>query len=201
MINLLVDIMKKRGNNLLYWKPRVLALIYIIILSLFSLEVFRFNYTLSEFVTAFFLSLSPALVIGFFLVIAWRMEELGGSLFILLGIILFLRYSRSQSYLTNFLIAAPLILIGMLFIVNSLMGNKHKHLKEKLMRMERKVEKEIRIVEGKVIGKKPHKEDVKAGQAKKPSRKKASKRVPTKKRTAKKKKTRKKVRKKASRKR
>lgn len=139
---------EKKGGNFLFWKPRILGIVYVAVLAFFSLEVFTYGYGPQDFIYAFFLRLTPALVVVFILLIAWRWEEIGGILFVLLGITLLYRYG-SENLLTNFIIAAPLLLVGALFIANSLMGNKFKHLKERIVEVEKTIGKEVKILEEK----------------------------------------------------
>lgn len=134
--------MEKRGN-LLYWKPRVLAAVYATVLVILSFDIFTYNYDFFELIIALSIYLTPALVVLLFLAIAWRYEEIGGALFIILGLIFMLRYS-SDSFATNLIIALPLFAIGALFIANSLIGNKHIHLKERLVEIEKEIKEDVK---------------------------------------------------------
>lgn len=108
--------------KLLYLLPRILALGYILFLSLFALDVFIPGKNLIYYAVALFMHLIPNILLTILLIIAWRKEVLGGVLFILAGILFFL-YFRNP-ILINTLLLGPIFIIGLLFLLHKKMARK-----------------------------------------------------------------------------
>jgi len=71
-------------KRVLFWTPRVLCILFAIFLSLFSLDVFSEGYGFWETILALLIHLVPVYIVVIALVIAWRWEWVGASLFITL---------------------------------------------------------------------------------------------------------------------
>lgn len=76
-------------TKFIYWTPRILGILFVLFLGLFSLDVFdpSNNYSLTEMIIAFFIHNIPALILLIILIISWKYEIVGGIGFILGGII------------------------------------------------------------------------------------------------------------------
>ena len=111
--------MKKRG--LLFWFPRLLSVLFILFLSMFSLNVFYQSLPLLETFTAFFIHLLPSILLLIILLFACRHEFMGGILFVVLGFV-YLTKGWNFPWQAKLAICLPLFLIGILFICNSLKG-------------------------------------------------------------------------------
>ena len=113
--------MKKKMSKYLYWTPRILAIIFILFLALFSLDVFEGNYGFWGTIVGLFMHNIPALVLLIVLLISWKYEIVGGIVFILAGllyIILLMRNKFEWYYLLWAIqIAIPAFLIGILFLI------------------------------------------------------------------------------------
>lgn len=72
-------------KTILYWLPRVLAGLYIVFFGLFALDSLQNP-------VAFFMHMIPSLVLFVITVIAWKKERLGGILFCLIGVLIFVFY-------------------------------------------------------------------------------------------------------------
>jgi len=108
---------KKRG--LLFWFPRLLAVLFILFISMFSLDVFYQGLTLLETLTAFFMHLLPSIFLIILLLFSCKHELAGGIMFIILGIV-YLTKGWNFPWSAKLAICLPLFLIGFLFIFNSL---------------------------------------------------------------------------------
>lgn len=167
--------MKKRGDWL-YWTPRVLAILFIIFISSFALDVFVEGYGFWETLLALFMHLIPAYILITALLIAWKWEKAGGIIFIALGMIFYIIMSGKALFISSMIIAGSPILIGFLFLISKL---KVKKKKIKVKKAEAKkeikkaeiVKKEIKKAE---IVKKEKKVEVKK-EIKKPKKVKAKK--------------------------
>jgi len=114
---------KRRG--FIYWTPRILAIIFILFLALFSLDVFDSSngYNLVQTILALFMHNIPAIVLTILLVISWKYELVGAVTFFIAGIAyLFLLLTRQNfewfMLSWSLIIAFPAILIGILFLLN-----------------------------------------------------------------------------------
>lgn len=121
-------IKKDKKSKILFWTPRVLAILFILFLSLFSLDVFdqNNNYSFGETLLALFMHNIPSLVLIIFLVIAWKWEWVGALGFFLFAIIYMafiirkiLNTGFEVYYLSWFLtISGPAIIVGLLWWMN-----------------------------------------------------------------------------------
>jgi len=108
----------------LFWIPRVLAILFILFLSLFALDVFTGEVPLIQELGGFVIHLIPSFALIIVLIISWRKPLTGGIIFILLGLV-FTFYFRTYQALLNFLtISFPLIVIGALFIIFHILSEK-----------------------------------------------------------------------------
>lgn len=113
------------------WAPRVLGIAYVIFLSLFALDVFREGLGVVETILALFMHLVPTFLVVLALVIAWRWPGPGGLLFILLGVGLLFFIAGPGPFqllrmnaLVYLIVAGPVYLIGLLFVLSSRLGPK-----------------------------------------------------------------------------
>jgi len=114
--------MKKRVPRWLFWTPRILAIVFILFLALFSFDVFDQGYSFWA-VLALFMHNIPSIVLAIALIIAWKHEWVGAAMFILAGI----AYITSLALKPEFewymiswsiIIAGPAFLTGVLFWLN-----------------------------------------------------------------------------------
>lgn len=114
---------QKKVNKWIYWIPRILAILFICFLTLFSLDVFSMNLGFWQAIGAFFMHSIPSIVLIICLIIAWKYEIVGGIIFILAGLgytILILNPINSfqiNMLISIFLISFPAFLIGILFLI------------------------------------------------------------------------------------
>lgn len=102
--------------KLLYWLPRILAIGYILFLGLFALDIFEQGKPMQEILMGLFIHLIPNFILLVVLVLAWKIEKLGGSVFILLSLIMSAFFSNP--FWVNFFLFSPLFLIGALFLIS-----------------------------------------------------------------------------------
>jgi len=104
--------------HLFAWIARILAILYVIFISLFALDVFQPGIPLGELLIGLFMHLIPSLVIAAVIWIAWKNPLVGGILFIATGLG-FSFFFHTESWSTFAIIAAPPILIGLIFLIES----------------------------------------------------------------------------------
>jgi len=111
-------------ENILYWTPRILAILAILFMMMFSIDCFGGNYTLREQLICFFMHNIPAYILILALIIAWKWELAGGILFLLAalsGSIYFGAFSGNPGVLFLLL---PFVITGILFIVHDFLTKK-----------------------------------------------------------------------------
>lgn len=100
-------------EKMLFWTPRILAILFASFVSLFALDVFMEGYDFWETSLALMMHLIPTGLILLSLAIAWRWERVGGILFVALGVLYIVR----SGYLV-IVIYGPLFLVGVLFLAH-----------------------------------------------------------------------------------
>jgi len=103
-------------EKLLFWIPRILAIIAIGFMMMFSMDCFEMGGT--DILVCLFMHNIPALIIAAVLVIAWKWELPGGILFILVSIagsVYFNGFGGNWGVLP---IMAPFLVTGILFITH-----------------------------------------------------------------------------------
>ena len=110
--------MKESTKHWLFWTPRILCILFAGFLSIFAADVFGEHYGFWKTILALVMHLIPTWIILIVLVVSWRREWVGGTLFIALGA-LYLIWSWGRFHWSAYLaISGPLLLIGVLFWVN-----------------------------------------------------------------------------------
>ncbi len=119
--------MKKKISKALYWIPRILAIIFILFISLFSLDVFDMGLGFWGTLFALFTHLIPSFLLTGILIVAWKYEIAGAITFITFGLMHFIwtiiASSRDATRLGvilgwSMIIAIPAIITGILFWFN-----------------------------------------------------------------------------------
>lgn len=95
-------------KKFIYWLPRILAILLIIFISLFALDVF----TEPQWFLALLIHLIPSFLLIIVTAIAWQHESIGGLIFISLGLIILI-FSRLEAII----VSLPVIIIGTLFLI------------------------------------------------------------------------------------
>ena len=117
-----------KGNRNLTWILRTLLILMILFWALFSLDVFEEKQGFWNILGTFLMHNIPVFVMIFILIIAWKLEHIGGMLLMLciLGFTIFLIAGSGRfMYGTLIMVGIP-FLIGAMFVVNHyLLGNKN----------------------------------------------------------------------------
>jgi len=108
----------------LIWIPRVLAMIFIVFLSLFALDAFSGDALFIKKLAGFFVQLIPSFILALTLLISWKKPLIGGSIFILLSIAFAFFFRTHRTVPTFLLITFPVALVGILFITFDLVAKK-----------------------------------------------------------------------------
>lgn len=114
--------MKKKANKFIYWIPRILSIIFLLFLAMFSLDVFEPGLSFSQILLGLFMHNIPVFILLIILWISWKYEIVGGIAFILAGlsyIITLFMNPKFEWYMISWsiIIAGPAFLIGILFLI------------------------------------------------------------------------------------
>jgi len=124
--------MEKNINKFIYWTPRVLSILLIVFLAIFSLDVFDGDYGFWGTVLGLLIHNIPSFILLGILIISWKYEIVGGVAFILAGIsymvFTIVRESIEPWYMSlalSLILVVPAFLIGILFLVGWFKKNKN----------------------------------------------------------------------------
>lgn len=121
-------------NKFIYWTPRVLSILLIVFLAIFSSDVFDGDYSFWGTVLGLLIHNIPSFILLGILTISWKYEIVGGVAFILAGIsyMIFtvIRESVEPWYMSlalSLILVVPAFLIGILFLVGWFKKKKITH--------------------------------------------------------------------------
>jgi Na+/proline symporter len=126
--------MKQKNKNLesnnpkkgwLFWTPRIISIIFLMFLALFSLDTFGNGYSFWETILGLFMHNIPVFILAIILWLSWNKREwIAGSIFILAGLLyVYLSIFRAEipwyiGLSWSLTIAGPAFLVGILFFMN-----------------------------------------------------------------------------------
>ena len=85
---------------------------------MFAMDVFSENSGL-ELLVALFMHLIPSIILIILLVVAWKFERIGGYLFLLIALAFMIFFGAYHELFGFLILVVPLLLVGILFLVNS----------------------------------------------------------------------------------
>jgi hypothetical protein len=100
----------------LIWIPRVLAIVFIVFLMLFSVDTFSGDAPFLKKLGGFLIHSIPSLVLLLVLLIFWKKPLISGSLFILFGVAFALYFNTFRVLSTFLLTTSPFLLVGIIFV-------------------------------------------------------------------------------------
>jgi hypothetical protein len=113
-------------EKILYWTPRVLAILATLFLMMFSFDVFDGSEPLSRELLGFLIHNIPVLILTAILVVAWKWEIVGGILFIIAAIAASIFFRSFSGNPASLIVLAPFFVTGVLFILHHLLYRKSK---------------------------------------------------------------------------
>ena len=117
----------KTSIKILHWAPRIICILAILFISLFALDSFSPDLTIWQQIGACLIDLIPSFLLLAVLIVAWKLEFIGGIIFTLIGLgfspfIFVHNYKMNQSVWISLtivlVITVPFIIAGILFIVS-----------------------------------------------------------------------------------
>ena len=116
-----------KGRGWMFWTPRILSILFILFLALFSLDIFDGDYGFWGTVLGLLIHNIPSIVLTIFLIIFWNKGIVPGAVFILGGIVYIAMLLTGASMDGSFewymlswslTIAGPAFVVGILFILD-----------------------------------------------------------------------------------
>ena len=116
-----------KTSRLLYWTPRVLSILFICFLTMFSLDVFEPGRSAGEIAIGLLMHNIPSIILTILLVISWKKEIVGALGYFGAGLfyagLVIKQVSNSDlpwydAITRSLVIAGPAIIIGILFLIN-----------------------------------------------------------------------------------
>lgn len=117
-----------------HWLPRILCILAILFVSMFALDSFEPGLPLWKQIGGFLIHLIPVYILIVFLVVAWKWEQIGGMILIILalGLAPFLyqmNYNMNHSvWMSLGVILAinfPFVVVGILFLLSYYLKKKN----------------------------------------------------------------------------
>ena len=112
--------------RILKWFARVLAILVILIMLIFSLDAFSGDENFAKKILGFLMHNIPVFALIIALVIAWRHEIAGGILFVVSFVALGIFFKSFAGNSGSLMIIAPLLIAGISFIVHGIVAPKEK---------------------------------------------------------------------------
>lgn len=112
-------------EKILRWTPRVLAILALLFMLMFSFDVFEENAPFGRKMLGFLIHNIPVLILTVFLIIAWFQELIGGMLFILAFLIAAIVFKSFSGNPWSLIVIIPFLISGILFIFHSQLYGEH----------------------------------------------------------------------------
>lgn len=124
----MVNFKNSRSNKerLLYWSPRILGILAILFLMLFSLDCFGEESALKRQLLCFVVHNIPAFIIIGILIISWKWEWIGGILFLAAALAGSIFFNGLEGNWGVLIIMAPFAITGALLILHHGLHHKPK---------------------------------------------------------------------------
>lgn len=113
-------------SKLLFWTPRILTILSILFMMMFSLDVFNGNELFSRKIVGFLVHNIPVWILTSVLIVAWKREVTGGILFILSTIVGTLYYHSFSGNPGSLIVISPFLVTGILFILHNFLYSRGK---------------------------------------------------------------------------
>ncbi len=110
--------------KVLFWFPRILAILAILFMLMFGFDAFMGNEPFGKKILSFLMNSIPAFVMILVLILAWKKEMIGGMIFILVFIGLGFFFKSFSGNTASLGIITPFLLTGIMFIVHHFLAGK-----------------------------------------------------------------------------
>jgi len=117
--------MKKSAKKIIYWIPRIILLVFSILIFLFALLSGAENYgggikgVLLNSPNAL-----PWLILLILVYFSWKNEKIGGWLLIIIAIFFTFQFDAYESIIAFSILILPILISGILFLINNKLNKK-----------------------------------------------------------------------------
>jgi hypothetical protein len=110
--------LKPWSKRLLYWSPRVIGILLVLFVAMFSLDVFEGNHGFWKTVVAFVMHQVPTMFALVPLLLAWRWEWIGAVTYLCVAVFSIIFGIGTWDLIAFFCFSGPLVIAGILFLLN-----------------------------------------------------------------------------------
>jgi hypothetical protein len=111
-------------EKMLYWAPRILTILAIIFMLMFSLDTLGEKIPLTQKIVGLLMHNIPAFILTAILITAWKHELVGGILFIAAFITASIYFRTFSGNPGSLVVILPFLLTGLLFILHHILYRK-----------------------------------------------------------------------------
>ena len=108
-------------SKVLYWIPRVLTILSILFMTMFSFDVFGGDESSGAKMLGFLIHNIPVLILIAILIIAWKWEVAGGALFIVASITGMFFFHSFRGNPASLIVISPFLITGIMFILHHIL--------------------------------------------------------------------------------
>ena len=113
-------------SKILYWVPRIFTIAALIFMLMFSLDSFGGNDPIGKKLLGFLIHNIPVLILTAILIVAWKWEVIGGSLFLVAFVIASIFFRSFNGNPGSLVVIAPFLITGILFILHHFLYGKNE---------------------------------------------------------------------------
>jgi len=106
--------------------PRILAIFAILLMMMFSFDVFSGEGSIGKKFLGFLAHNIPVFILIIVLVIAWKFQIIGGAIFIVLSVAMAIYFRSFTGNAGSLMIVSPFFLTGLLFILHKVLITKSR---------------------------------------------------------------------------
>lgn len=111
-------------SRFFYWLPRVLTILSILFMAMFSLDSFGGDASVWKKILALLIHNIPVYILIIILIIAWKREVVGGIILIAASIGMGIFFHSFTGNSGSIVVIAPFFLEGLLFLLHGIVENK-----------------------------------------------------------------------------
>jgi hypothetical protein len=112
-------------ERILYWSPRILTILAILFMLMFSFDVFEGNESAGRKLLGFLMHNIPVLILSAILFISWKWEFIGGILLIAAFVAASVFFKSFTGNPWSLIVLAPFIITGALFLLHHFLYGRH----------------------------------------------------------------------------
>lgn len=105
-------------NRILYWAPRIIGILSLLFMLMFSFDAFEGNDPLIMKLEGFFIHNIPVLILTGIFILAWNKEFAGGIIFVIIASVAALYLIIASHKLSSLVVMLPFVLTGVLFMIH-----------------------------------------------------------------------------------